>query len=182
VIAALAVVAGAAIWLATRAHHGTGQLAQSPPASAAQTQVSLCDTCAHAFNPLGTSPQNPNEAGYAIDNNPADEWSTVTYYDHVLLEAGIGIYVDAAPKTLVKDILILTSTPGFNAQFYATDSTPSPTAWPGNWVQVGSENNIHNNQSIPLSTGGLPHRYWLVWITKLPPGGDHVGLKLGLFK
>ncbi len=181
VIAALALVGAGAIWLATRAHHGTGQLAQSPP-PAAPHQVQLCDTCAHAFNPQGTSPQNPNQAGYAIDNNPIDEWTTVTYYDHVLLEQGIGIYVDAAPKTAVRDILILTSTPGWNAQFYATDSTPSPTAWPGNWVQVGSQDNIHKNQTISLNTGGTPHRYWLVWITKLPPGGDHVGLKLALYR
>ncbi|HWF50597.1 MAG TPA: protein kinase [Solirubrobacteraceae bacterium] len=181
VILALGVVAAAATWLATRAHHGTGQLAQSPPAKTT-AQIPLCDTCAHAFNPLGTSPQNPNAAGYAIDNNPADEWTTVTYYDHVLLEAGIGIYVDAAPKTPVSDIRILTSTPGFNAQFYASDATPSANAWPGNWVQVGSQNNIHKNQVIKLSSGSAPHRYWLVWITKLPPGGDHVGLKLALYK
>ena len=180
-LCAVAVLLGVAVWLSTRAHHGTGKLAQSPP-RAAPHQIPLCDTCAHAFNPLGTSPQNPNEAGYAIDNNPADEWSTVTYYDHVLLEAGIGIYVDAAPKTAVSDILILTSTPGWNAQFYASDSTPSPTAWPGNWVQVGSANDIHNNQTIALDAGRVPHRYWLAWITKLPPGQDHVGLKLALYK
>jgi serine/threonine-protein kinase len=181
VIVALGLVAAAAIWLVTRAHHGTGQLAQSPPAKTT-AQIPLCDTCAHAFNPLGTSPQNPNAAGYAIDNNPADEWTTVTYYDHVLLEAGIGIYVDAAPTTPVSDIRILTSTPGFNAQFYASDTSPSATVWPGNWVQVGSQDNIHKNQVIKLSSGSTPHRYWLVWITKLPPGGDHVGLKLALYK
>ena len=181
VVCALVLLGGGAVWLATRAHHGTGELAQSPP-SAAPTQVQLCDTCAHAFNPLGTTPQNPGDAGYAIDNNPVDEWTTVNYYDHVLLEASIGIYVDAAPKTVVSDIRILTSTPGWNAQFYASDSAPSPTAWPGNWVQVGSANDIRNDQTIALSTGGVPHRYWLVWITKLPPGGEDVGLKLALYK
>jgi serine/threonine-protein kinase len=181
VISALCLVGGGAAWIATRAHHGTGQLAQSPP-PAAHHQITLCDTCAHAFNPLGTSPQNPGAAGYAIDNDPADEWTTVTYYDHVLLEAGIGIYVDAAPKTAVSDIRILTSTPGFNAEFYATDGTPSATAWPGNWVQVGSANNIGKDQTIALNTGGVAHRYWLVWITKLPPNQDFVGLKLALYK
>jgi tRNA A-37 threonylcarbamoyl transferase component Bud32 len=181
VICALAVLGGGVAWLATRAHTGTGTLAQSPPAAAPQA-ISLCDTCAHAFNPLGTTPQNPNEAGYAIDNNLADEWTTVNYYDHVLLEAGIGLYVDAAPKTVVSDIRILTSTPGWDAQFYASDSTPSPTAWPGNWVQVGSANDISNDQTIALDTGGVAHRYWLVWITKLPPDGEDVGLKLALYK
>jgi serine/threonine-protein kinase len=181
VASTLTLIGGGAIWLATRAHHGTGQLAQSPP-PAAPHQVVLCDTCAHAFNPLGTSPQNPNEAGYAIDNNPVDEWTTVNYYDHVLLEAGVGIYVDAAPRTTVSDIRILTTTPGFNAQFYASDSTPSPTAWPGSWVRVGSQNNIDKNQTIMLHAGGAPHRYWLVWITKLPPGQEYAGLKLALYK
>jgi len=181
VIAALALVGAGAVWLATRAHHGTGKLAQSPP-PAAPTQVVLCDTCAHAFNPLGTTPQNPNEAGYAIDNNPVDEWTTVNYYDHVLLEAGIGLYVDAAPQTMVSDIRILTSTPGWDAQFYASDTTPSATAWPGDWVQVGSQNDITKDDTIQLNTGGVPHRYWLVWITKLPRGGEDVGLKLALYK
>jgi len=181
VIVALAVIGGGVAWLATRAHHGTGQLAQSPPPTAPH-QIQLCDTCAHAFNPLGTTPQNPNEAGYAIDNDPVDEWSTVDYYDHVLLEAGVGIYVDAAPETTVRYIRILTSTPGWDAQFYATNSTPSPTAWPGNWVQVGSQNDVTKDDNIQLSAGGVPHRYWLVWITKLPPGGEDVGLKLALYK
>jgi serine/threonine-protein kinase len=181
VLVAVAVLGGVGAWLVTRAHHGTGDLAQSPPASA-PIQVQLCQTCAHAFNPLGTTPQNPNEAGYAIDSNPNDEWSTVDYYSHVLLEAGVGIYVDAAPQTTARYIRVLTSTPGWNAQFYASDTTPSATAWPGDWVQVGSANDITSNDNIPLNTGGVPHRYWLVWITKLPAGGESVGLKLALYR
>ncbi|HWC86570.1 MAG TPA: protein kinase [Solirubrobacteraceae bacterium] len=177
----LALVGAGLAWLATRTHHGTGQLAQTPP-PAAPHQIRLCDTCAHAYNPLGTSPQNPNLAGYAIDNNPVDEWTTVNYYDKVLLEKGVGLYVDAAPKTTVRDIRILTTTPGFNAEFYTSDSTPAPTGWPGSWVKVGAQNNIRNDQTVMLHTGDVPHRYWLVWITKLPPGQESAGLKLALFK
>jgi len=178
----VALVAAGAVWVATRAHHGTGDLTQSPPPTA-QVQVQLCQTCATAFNPLGSSgPENPNEAGYAIDNDPNDEWTTVDYYSHVLLEAGVGIYVDAAPRTTARELKILTSTPGFNAQIYVTDTTPSPTAWPGDWVQVASANDITSDDNIALNTGGVPHRYWLVWITKLPPGGEYVGLKLALYR
>jgi serine/threonine-protein kinase len=181
---ALVAVAAAvviAVWLAGRAHHGAGLLAEPPPPSA-PTQVPLCQTCAHAFNPLGTTPQNPNEAGYAIDNNPNDEWTTVNYYDRVLLEAGIGLYVDAAPKTTVRFVKILTSTPGWNGEIYASDTAPSPTAWPGSWVKVGAANNITNNKNIRVNTSNVAHRYWLVWITKLPPGGESVGLKLFLYR
>jgi len=181
VLAAVALVAAGGVWLTTRAHHGTGSLAQAPPPSA-PSQVQLCQTCAHAFNPLGTTPQNPNEAGYAIDNDPNDEWTTVNYYSHVLLEAGVGIYIDAAPQTTGRFIKILTSTPGWNGQIYVSDTSPSATAWPGNWTKVASATDIQNNQNIPLSTGGAAHRYWLVWITKLPSGGEYVGLKLALYK
>lgn len=180
-IVALALIGGALAWLVPRAHHGTGKLNQAPPKAAPQ-QVQLCGTCAHAYNPLGTTPQNPQSAGFAIDNNPADEWTTVNYYSHVLLEQGIGLYVDAQPKTTVRDIRLLTSTPGFDAQFYASDTTPPATGgWPGSWTQVGSQNDIQNNQTIPLSSGSNAYRYWLVWITKLPPAQEYVGLKLALY-
>jgi serine/threonine-protein kinase len=181
VLLAAALAVAGAVWLGTRAHHGTGKLAQPPPPSA-PIQVEPCQTCAHAFNPLGTTPQNPNEAGYAIDSNPNDEWTTVNYYDHVLLEAGLGIYVDAAPKTTARDIRILTSTPGWNGEIYASNTTPSPTAWPGAWIRVGKANNVGSATTIKLSSGDIRYRYWLVWITKLPPGGEYVGLKLFLYR
>jgi len=180
-VVAVALLGGAGAWLATRAHHGTGKLPGLPPPSA-PTQVVLCQTCATAFNPLGTTPQNPNEAGYAIDSDPGDEWSTVNYYDHVLLEAGVGIYVDAAPSTTARELKILTSTPGWNGQIYVSNTTPLPTAWPGSWRQVATANDIQAAQNIPLDTGSAPYRYWLVWITKLPPGGEYVALKLALYK
>ena len=181
IVAALAILGVTGVWLGSRAHHGTGKLAQSAPRSA-PIQIPLCQTCAHAFNPLGTTPQTPSEAGLAIDNNPNDEWETVHYYDNVLLETGIGIYVDAYPRTTARELKILTSTPGWNAQFYVSDTTPSPTAWPGDWTKVGSANDIPDNANIALNTDGIPHRYWLVWITKLPPSQNYVGLKLALYR
>jgi tRNA A-37 threonylcarbamoyl transferase component Bud32 len=184
VIAALlviAAIAGAGVWLASRAHSGTGKLSAKAPQSA-PIQVQLCQTCAYAFNPLGTTPQNPNEAGYAIDNNPADEWTTVDYYDNVLTEAGIGLYVDAYPGTAATFIKLLTSTPGFNASIFVTKTTPSPTQWPGTWKKVASATLIRNGDNIQLATNGVKYRYYLVWITKLPPGRQNVGLKLALYK
>jgi serine/threonine-protein kinase len=181
VLVVIAAVVGAGIWLAGRAHHGTGKLDVKGPSSA-PIQVQLCQTCAYAFNPLGTTPQNPNEAGYAIDSNPSDEWTTVDYYDDVLTEAGIGLYVDAHPRTKATFIKLLTTTPGFDASIYINDSTPSPSAWPGSWVKVASATGIHSGQNIKLNTGNTPHRYYLVWITKLPPQKQNVALKLALYK
>src|SRR5438874_2628917 len=53
-------VAGVVVWLATRTHHGTGNLPVKP-ATRSLTQVQLCATCAFGFNPLGSpSDEHPN--------------------------------------------------------------------------------------------------------------------------
>src|SRR5437588_2346707 len=88
-IAALIVVAGAAgvlVWLGTRAHHGTGKLPAPPPKTAKHQlqQVSLCQTCATGFNPLGSpSDESPN-ASLAVDNQLNTHWDTQHYFDHKL--------------------------------------------------------------------------------------------------
>jgi serine/threonine-protein kinase len=35
---------------------------------------------------------------------------------------------------------------------------------------------VAGHQALPLATGGTRYRYYLVWITKLPPGSNSVSL------
>src|SRR5205823_2174578 len=51
----LAAAGGVVAWLATRTHHGTGKLSQSSPVAGHHglSFVTLCQTCAHDFDPLG---------------------------------------------------------------------------------------------------------------------------------
>ena len=66
----LAAVGGSVAWLATRAHHGTGKLEQPAPA-AAHTQIQLCQSCAHGFNPLGIPRPNTPIRGWRSTTIPA---------------------------------------------------------------------------------------------------------------
>ncbi len=171
-------VGGGAVWLTTRAHHGTGKLAEPAPGPKL-TQVQLCQTCAHAYNPDGIggdTAQNDNLASFAIDSNLATSWQTEQYYSHTLGKPGVGLYVDASPGTTARELVIWTSTPGFSVQVYAQNSLPSRTTFDSAWLRLGQASGVHNGQAIPIGTGTTRYRYYLIWITKLPPSSDSVSL------
>ncbi len=180
-LAMIAGVAAAGVWLASRAHHGVGRSAQ--PAPAKLSQVPLCQTCAHAYNPDGLNgdkTQNNNEAGLAIDGDPNTAWDTQQYYSGTLGKPGVGIYVDANPGVPARELGIRTSTPGFAAQIWVRYTVPDPNVGdfnqPGGWTQVASVGSVHRQRNIPLSTGGSRYRYYLVWITKLPHNQNSVAI------
>jgi serine/threonine-protein kinase len=174
VVVALAAIGGGGVWLATRAHHGTGK--PLPPAPTKQLEaVSLGQNSAQGFNPLGSPTSEHPNAGLAIDNDPNTFWSTQHYYNATLGKAGVGLYVDASPGTTARALKIRTSTPGFTATIYGRHDTP-PLKWPdAGWQQVGAPATIQAAQTIQLSTGTTEYRYYLVWITNLG-GHDSVAI------
>jgi serine/threonine-protein kinase len=191
VLALLLVAAGiaVAVWLASRTHHGAGK-PEHPPA-AAPIAVDLCQTCAHAYNPDGLggdTSQNDNEAGLAIDGNPPTFWQTQQYYSGTLGKPGVGLYVDAHPGVAARVMRIVTITPGFGAQIRARTTPPTTSgqdagANSNGWTLLATIGSVRHRQDISLSTGGRRYRYYLVWITKLPPGRQSVDLnEVGLFR
>ncbi len=171
---ALGVVGGGVAWLVTRAHHGTGQLPASVASSPLQ-QVSLCQDCAHGFNPLGNPRDEAPNASFAIDNQQGTYWDTQIYFDHKLDKAGTGLYVDAAPGVAAKEVRIIDKTPGFTATIYARNGAP-PASWPDpGWTQVSSPTIVGSSTALPLNTQGRSYRYYLVWVTDL---GGHEQLSL----
>jgi serine/threonine-protein kinase len=163
---------------ANSTHRGVAPDADAP---AGLTAVPLAQTAAHDYNPFGTGPENREKDQSAVDGDPNTSWSTEHYYDGTLKKAGgtgVGLYVDAAPVLAGKQIEIQTPTPGFVALIYVAnhidlslpygDSTPlTARGWQG---PVGEDPDVHNGAHIQLNLGGGRYRYYLVWITKLPPG------------
>jgi serine/threonine-protein kinase len=174
VLIILAVIGGGVYYVASRTHHGTGQLVQAPP-TASPTQVQLCSSCAHDYNPLapvGPKSQHPGETGLAIDGLRGTAWTTEQYYNG-LQKAGVGLYVDAKPGVRARSLVIDTATPGYNVAIYARRTAPRADTFdvgPNGWVKVGSANKIRSTQTVPLFTGKVRYRYYLVWITSL---ADH---------
>ncbi len=189
----VAIVAIALALAAGGAHRGAGQ----PPdidSHAGLEPVQLGQAAAHDYNPFGTGPENRDLVGNVVDGDPNTTWSTEQYYDGTLKKpggVGLGIYLDAAPRVLAKAIEIQTPTPGFAVRIYVADhielelpyGSPTPLSARGWQGPVGASADVHDGERIPLTLSGRPHRYYLVWLTTLPPGMQAATInELTLFK
>jgi serine/threonine-protein kinase len=188
-----AIVAIAIVAASLQTHSGTG----TPPnvhSSAGLQAVALSQTAAHDYNPFGTGPENHNRVQNVIDSDPNTSWSTAHYYEGTLKKAGgtgVGVYLDASPRVAARAVEIQTSTPGFDAQIYGADkidlsyaygdSTPlAQRGWQG---PLASASSVRNNERIKLKTPAAAYRYYLVWLTTLPPGMQSASIsELTLFK
>lgn len=155
-----------------RTHHGGG--------GGGSVNVALCSTCAAAYNPYarGSKWQENNIAKYVVDGNPSTAWTTENYYGGSLDgKPGVGIYVTASSRPAAVKMVVSTVTPGFSAKVYATNTTPNPDSFSASgWQQVGSAADVSSTQAITLSTAGRHYRYYLFWITSLPPGSQHIAV------
>ena len=194
-IASLALLASlvalALILAANGAHRGVAPDVDARPGL---TAVPLAQTAAHDYNPFGTGPENREDDQSAVDGDPNTSWSTEHYYDGTLKKTGgvgVGLYVDAAPNVSAKQIEIQTPTPGFSAQIYLAnkidlslpygDSTPlTARGWRG---PIAEDAGVRATAHIPLTLDGARYRYYLVWLTKLPPGQESASIaELTLFR
>jgi eukaryotic-like serine/threonine-protein kinase len=177
---AVAIIAGAVVFVGLSAHHGTGKLSVKPPPSTRHvSQVVPCGSCASGFNPLGSPTDETPNADLAIDNQLGTYWDTQQYYDHKLDKAGTGIYVNFGPGTTNGTpgafMKIIDATPGFTATIYARHTAP-PMRWPDpGWVQLSPPTTVGTSTWIKLSGGNTAYRYYLVWITSL---GGHEQLSI----
>jgi eukaryotic-like serine/threonine-protein kinase len=175
VLLGLAAVAVAAVivLLATRAqpgHPGGGGGGGSTVA-----KVSICPTCAVAYNPDGHGgiAQNGAEAHYAVDGDQSTAWTTETYYTGQLNKTGVGIYVYAPSPVAATELKLYTTTPGFTAAIYGTSSQPDLHDFnASNWVGLTHSVEVAALRNFRLNTGGHDYRYYLVWITELPQGHE----------
>jgi hypothetical protein len=188
VAAAVAITIAVGFW---HTHRGTGVSTAVTPRGL--EQVSLSETAAHDYNPFGTGPENRDLASATVDNDPNTAWSTEQYYDGTLRKTGgtgLGIYLDAAPGVSAKDLEVQTSTPGFSAQVYVANSftqlpyensqTLSARGWRG---PVGAAASVRSAQRIALSLHGARYRFYLVWLTTLPPQQSSASIAgLSLFR
>jgi hypothetical protein len=189
----VAIAAIAVVIIAGRAHRGAG-VTPGITSHAGLEPVQLGQAAAHDYNPFGTGPENRDLIDNVVDGDPNTTWSTEQYYSGTLDKpggVGLGIYLDAAPRVLAKAIEIQTPTPGFSVQIYVADqielrlpygnSTPlSGRGWQG---PVGMSTDVRGGERIPLALSGTPHRYYLVWLTTLPPKMESATIaELTLFK
>jgi serine/threonine-protein kinase len=156
---------------------GTGSI-KAPPGTKI---VSVRSTSAHDYDPQSQDgEEHPDRARLAVDRDPGTSWTTESYSGGAITKAnaagarpGVGIYVDAKPDVNATRMQIR-SVPGWRAEIYAAPDGPVPKTLDESWTRVGGGRVGRTEQRFNLSTGNKRYRYYLVWITALPPGATHV--------
>jgi eukaryotic-like serine/threonine-protein kinase len=145
--------------------------------------VSVARTSAHAYDPLGDDSEHSSDAFQAVDRDPGSSWTTehyqggtITKVDHAA-PAGVGLYVDARPGVAATRMTVQTPHPGWKATIYAAPAGTVPKSITSHdWTKVGGGTLKSEEQRFKLSTGGTSYRYYLVWITTLPPDEDQASI------
>jgi serine/threonine protein kinase len=137
-------------------HHGS-----TPPASSG-TAVTL--KAVNAYDPDGDGQEHNADAHLATDDNPGTFWRTENYHSSfaAIGKAGVGLILDAGSSKQLQQIGVVSSTPGFEAVIKAGDSPSGPFDSVVSGSQTGQE-------QTRFTITGSPHRYYLLWITALPP-------------
>ncbi len=175
----LALIIFGLIFAADSTHRGTG-VAPGVSIHAGLQPVPLGQKSAYDYNPFGTGPEHPRQISSIVDGDPNTAWSTEHYLEATLgSKPGLGVYVDASPGVIARAVEILTPTPGFMAAIYGARQfeenlgfgNPRTLAQRG-WTQLAPARPIRSGMTISLAAAGIDYRYYLLWITRLPPGAE----------
>jgi eukaryotic-like serine/threonine-protein kinase len=175
-IALLALLGVAVTVVLVLALHNTQRGTGSAPALKApprQHNVSLARNSAHDYDPYGTggTGEHPELTKNAVDRDPSSTWTTEHYDNGNLGKLGVGLYIDAKPTVSAKSLQIQTPTPGFDVEIYGAKSGPPKKVPDPGWTKLGLAKGLKSRQPIALDTASQSFRYYLIWITKLPPNG-----------
>jgi serine/threonine-protein kinase len=156
----LAVVAAAVVAVVLTARH------EGLPTAAGSGDGGVTLRGVTAYDPDGTGPPGENNAAApkATDGNQATFWSTEIYRSPAFgnLKPGVGLVLDAGRSVKLRSVTVTTDTPGYTAKILAGDSESGPFADDSSSETIGV--------STTFALNGATARYYVVWITELPPG------------
>ncbi|MEP7224457.1 MAG: protein kinase [Actinomycetota bacterium] len=119
-----------------------------------------------AYDPYGDGTEHDADAPKATDGNPGTYWTTEDYNSGLegVKKAGVGLVLDATSVVQLSRVTVVTDTPGFTAEIRATNIQGTPG-------QKVSESRVVGRTTKFDITEPAPKRFYVVWITKLAPGG-----------
>ena len=164
VVLLLAAAGGAAaVYQFVLRHHGVTTGGKTPTASAGTIHL----RAAAAYDPQGDGQENDDMVRQATDGSTSTYWATEHYatQDFGNLKQGVGLVVDAGKAVKLDRLVVVTDTPGFDAEIEAGSA------------KTGPFDSVSGIQKVTATTTFTLHldsarRYYLLWLTKLAPGGD----------
>ena len=116
------------------------------------------------YDPNGSPDSHADTAGAATDGNAGTSWYTQIYATPAFgnLKDGLGFELDAAAPVKLARLQVTTGTPGFVARVLVGSSPSGPFRTDSSTQTVGS--------ATAFTLQGATGRYYVLWITRLPPG------------
>ena len=157
-----------------RAERGTG--AGDIEAPAGERVVSVGSTSAKDYDPLGDDEEHPERAPLVVDRQPDTSWITESYSSGLegANKDGVGIYVDAKPGVEAVRMEIQSPETGWRAEIFGASGSRVPEGIDAGWKRLGGGEVRSDHQRFKLADSGERYRYYLVWITELPPDAQRV--------
>lgn len=142
-------------------HGGSGPGGGSSTGSA----VTLHGVGDYVQGGMGAMDTHANTAAAATDGNPATAWYTQIYNTPQFggLLTGLGLVLEADSPVKLSRLTVETPTPGFVAEIQVGSSQSGPFAVDSSSQTVGAR--------TTFTLDGKSGRYYVVWLTQLPPGG-----------
>jgi hypothetical protein len=125
-----------------------------------------------SFDPDGDGEEDPGGVGLAVDSDPTTAWTTDIYHGNAHfggLKPGVGLLIDLGRPKKVDAARLLLSASGAAIELRAGDVDPKQAS---NLPVVAHDAHTPASTKLALATPTTA-RYWLLWITSLPPSGDN---------
>jgi eukaryotic-like serine/threonine-protein kinase len=115
------------------------------------------------YDPQGNGGEHSETAPLATDGNRSTSWRTEHYgnQDFGGLKDGLGLVLDAGRSVAATRVTVFSPTPGFTAEIQVGDSQSGPFTTDSRSQTVGAQTSF--------SLDGKSGRYYVVWISQLPP-------------
>jgi serine/threonine-protein kinase len=166
-----------------RTQKGTGSGTNEAPVG--EQVVSLARASATDYDPLGDDEEHHSQAPLVVDRDRGTAWTTEGYSSGLAgaNKAGVGIYLDAKPSVDAVRMEIQSAEPGWKAEIYGATGDRVPESIETGWTKLGGGTVKSDRQRFQLDAQGKRYRYYLVWITELPPNSSRVEIsELFLFQ
>jgi hypothetical protein len=162
----LGILALAAVVIGLAAIRGLHLRDGSTPSAAAAIHLKGIGS----WDPFGDNHEEHSSAApNATDGNESTYWET-EHYDSGLGKPGVGLVLDAGRPVKPHGIELRTGTPGFMAEIQAGNDRGGIDF---HSVSKGGPESINGRTTLELDLHSA-QRYFVVWITRLPPGSPSV--------
>ena len=157
ILVAAALAAAGVYFAVTRT--SVGNLGGSPTSPPRPVQVAGVG----AWDPQGGDGEHDADAPNATDRDPATFWRTEHYQS--FSKPGVGVVLEAPSPRRLKSVTVTTDTPGFTAEIQSGPSAQGP------FTTVSTSRVVGDRTRFAI-TGLKPAKFYVVWITQLPPGSE----------